>query len=117
MSPARIAQLASRGPLDKGRLVYLTEITGTSEADIEDLFTVSWYLKLLAASKIGKFTKSQLDGGGRIIRQVEAVRGGRFDHYQPANHLMRSPGSLLGQIDDDTRTRFQALFKRLNGLL
>ncbi|MCX5443913.1 ATP-dependent endonuclease [Streptomyces sp. NBC_00063] len=113
----RIAQLASRGLLDKSRLVYLTEITGTSEADIEDLFTVSWYLKLLAASKVGKFTKTQLNGGGRIIKQVETVHGGRFDHYQPANHLMRSPGTLLDQIDEGTRTRFEALFKRLNGLL
>jgi hypothetical protein len=113
----RIAQLASRGLLDKSRLVYLTEITGTSEADIEDLFTVSWYLKLLAASKVGKFTKTQLNRGGRIIKQVEAVHGGRFDHYQPANHLMRSPGTLLDQIDENTRTRFEALFKRLNGLL
>lgn len=36
----RIAQLAARGLLDGGRLVYLTEITGTAEADIEDLFHV-----------------------------------------------------------------------------
>ncbi|WP_405819629.1 AAA family ATPase [Streptomyces sp. NBC_01390] len=113
----RIAQLAARGLIDSGRLIYLTEITGTNEADIEDLFNVSWYLKLLAASKVGKFTKAQLNGGGRIIKQVEAVHGGRFDHYQPANHLMRSPGTLLNQIDEETRTRFESLFKRLNGLL
>lgn len=113
----RIAQLASRGLLDKGRLIYLTEITGTNEADIEDLFNVSWYLKLLAASKVGRFAKTQLNGGGRVVKQVETVHGGRFDHYQPANHLMRSPGNLLDQIDEDTRTRFETLFKRLNGLL
>ncbi|MFG3002038.1 ATP-dependent endonuclease [Streptomyces sp. NPDC048340] len=113
----RIAQLVSRGLLDKGRLVYLTEFTGTGEADIEDLFTPSWYLKLLSASKVGRFTKAQLKGGGRIIRQVEAAHEGRFDHYQPASHLMRSPGTLLDQIDDETRDRFGALFGRLNALL
>ncbi|MEU6323698.1 AAA family ATPase [Streptomyces sp. NPDC047009] len=113
----RIAQLAARGLIDSGRLIYLTEITGTGEADIEDLFDVSWYLKLLSASKVGRFTKTQLNGGGRIVKQVEAAHGGRVDHYQPANHLMRSPGTLLDQIDDDTQTRFETLFKRLNGLL
>ncbi|MFJ5229653.1 ATP-dependent nuclease [Kitasatospora sp. NPDC088391] len=113
----RIAQLVSRGLLDRGRLVYLTEFTNTSEADIEDLFTPSWYLKLLSAAKVGRFTTAQLNGGGRIIRQVEAIHGGRFDHYQPASHLMRSPGTLLDQIDDQTRNRFEALFTRLNALL
>ncbi|MBF6216274.1 AAA family ATPase [Nocardia puris] len=113
----RIAQLATRGLLENRNLVYLTEITGTSEADIEDLFDVSWYLKLLSASKVGRFAKSKLNGGGRIVKQVEALHGGRFDHYQPANHLMRSPGNLLDQIDDATRDRFQDLFNRLNQLL
>lgn len=113
----RIAQLAGRGLLEDKRLVYLTEITGTSEADIEDLFDVSWYLKLLHASKVGRFAKANLNGGGRIVKQVEALHGGRFDHYQPANHLMRSPGTLLTQIDEPTRQRFQNLFTRLNQLL
>ncbi|MCK2214065.1 ATP-binding protein [Actinomadura sp. ATCC 31491] len=113
----RIAQLAARGLLDGNRLVYLTEITGSAEADIEDLFDVGWYLKLLADSKVGKFSKSKLNGGGRIVKQVEALHGGRFDHYQPANHLMRSPGRLLDEVDEDTRKRFQNLFNRLNALL
>jgi len=30
---------------------------------------------------------------------------------------MRSPGTLLDEIDKDTRTRFQNLFNRLNALL
>lgn len=113
----RIAQLATRGLLDSGRLIYLTEITGTTEADIEDLFDTDWYLKLLAASKVGRFAKSKLNGGGRIVKQVEALHGGRFDHYQPANHLMRSPGNLLEQVDEGVRDRFQNLFNRLNSLL
>ncbi|QFZ18508.1 ATP-dependent nuclease [Saccharothrix syringae] len=113
----RIAQLATRGLLDNGRLIYLTEITGTTEADIEDLFDTDWYLELLADSEVGRFAKSELNGGGRVVKQVEALHGGRFDHYQPANHLMRSPGSLLERIDADTRNRFQNLFTRLNALL
>jgi hypothetical protein len=113
----RITQLAKRGILDAGRLVPLTDITGTAEADIEDLFDVSWYLKLLHASKVGRFAKARLNGGGRIVKQVEAVHGSRYDHYQPANHLMRSPGNLVDEIDEATRARFQTLFLRINTLL
>ncbi|NKE56661.1 AAA family ATPase [Lentzea sp. PSKA42] len=113
----RIAQLASKGLIDTKRLVHLTEVTGTGEADIEDLFEVDWYLKLLKESGVGTFTPSQLSGGGRIVKQVEAVLGHRYDHYQPANHLMRSPGTLPDEVDEPSRLRFQALFVRLNGLL
>ncbi|WP_017602687.1 ATP-dependent nuclease [Nocardiopsis alkaliphila] len=113
----RLSRLADRGLLASGHLVYLTEITGTNEADIEDLFDVSWYLKLLRVSKVGRFTKTQLNGGGRIVKQIEALHGGRYDHYQPANHLMRSPSNLIDQIDEATRSRFQELFDRLNRLL
>lgn len=113
----RIAQLAERGLIDSSRLVYLTEITSTTEADIEDLFDVGWYLKLLGAAKVGRYAKSKLNGGGRVVKQIEAVHGGRFDHFQPANHLMRSPGKLLDQVDEGTRIRFQTLFIKLNGLL
>lgn len=117
----RIAQLAKQGLLEGRRLVHLTEITGTPEADIEDLFDVGWYLRLLEASGVGAYKKADLNGGGRIVKQVEAHRGsgrdGRFDHYQPANHLMRAPGPLLDAIDEQTRDRFQSLFDRINSLL
>lgn len=49
----RIAQLASKGLIDTKRLVHLTEVTGTGEADIEDLFEVDWYLKPLKESGVG----------------------------------------------------------------
>jgi hypothetical protein len=113
----RIAQLAARGLIDSSRLVHLTEITGTTEADIEDLFDVGWYLKLLAAAKVGRYARSKLNGGGRIVKRIEAIHGSRFDHFRPANHLMRTPGNLLDQIDAETRARFQMLFTKLNALL
>ncbi|MGZ4643549.1 MAG: hypothetical protein ACXVX8_15615, partial [Blastococcus sp.] len=103
--------------LDAKRLIPLTDITGTAEADIEDLFDSEWYSKLVAAAGIGKVAKSKLNGGGRIVKQIEAALGGRYDHYQPASHLLRDGGALVDQIDEDTRDRFEQLFKRLNGLL
>lgn len=112
----KITNLVKRGLLDQQRLVPLTDITGTPEADIEDLFEQQWYLKLLKASGVGTITKAQLTGG-RIVKQVEAALGHAYDHFQPASHLMRDPGTLLDSIDDPTQQRFSSLFARLNALL
>lgn len=111
----KINQVIQKGLLEQRRLVPLTEITGTKEADIEDLFDASWYLKLLAHAGIGTLDASSLRGG-RIVKQVEAVLGA-YDHFAPANALLRSPGALLDEIDATTKERFAKLFSRLNALL
>ncbi|MGH9089763.1 MAG: AAA family ATPase [Acidimicrobiales bacterium] len=113
----RIDSLVTRGLLDKNKLVPLTDITQTSEADIEDMFDVGWYLKLLDASGVGKYAKTKLPKGVRIVKRVEVERGKKFDHFQPANYLLRNPGTLVDEIDDTTKDRFEALFTRLNDLL
>ncbi|NUS45278.1 MAG: AAA family ATPase [Mycobacteriaceae bacterium] len=113
----RVAQLASRGLLDRSRMVHLTDIVGAREAGVEDQLDQNRYLKLLAASKVGKFAKCELRAGIRIVTQIETLCGGRFDPYQPAGHLVRSPGKLLGELDAGTRKRFQQLFERINALL
>lgn len=112
----KVGSLVQRGLLDARRLVPLTEITETAEADIEDLFTPAWYLKLLAESGVGKVAAGKLTGG-RIVKQAEAVLARKYDHYQPANHLMRKPGALLEEVDEPTLARFELLFERLNSLL
>lgn len=112
----KITNLVNRGLLDQQRLVPLTDLTQTNEADIEDLFATDWYLKLLHASGVGRVAKTKLTGG-RIVKQVEAILGQRYDHYQPASYLMRSPGTLLDEIDQGTQDRFRELFTRLNTLL
>jgi predicted ATPase len=113
----KIANLVSRGLLESKRLIPLTDITGTAEADIEDLFDPGWYGKLVQAAGIGRVAKNKLNGGGRIVKQIEAAIGQRYDHYQPASQLLRNAGGLLDEIDEATRDRFQQLFDRLNGLL
>lgn len=113
----RITNVVQRGLLPKDHLIPLTDITGTPEADIEDLFDIDWYLKLLKESKVGAPTKSKLTGSGRIVKRVEAGLGTKFDHYQPASYLMRAPTKLREQVDDATIDRFAQLFARINNLL
>lgn len=112
----KIASMVQRGLLPKDHLIPLTDITDAAEADIEDLFDPGWYLKLLKESKVGTVARNKLTGG-RIVKQVEAVLGGRFDHYQPASYLMRSATTLRNEIDDATIERFSQLFTRINALL
>lgn len=56
-------------------------------------------------------------GKVRVVKQAKTALGRRYDHYQPANHLMRSPGTLLDDVDPATVERFERLFARLNALL
>jgi predicted ATP-dependent endonuclease of OLD family len=112
----KITNMVQRGLLAQDHLIPLTDITGTPEADIEDLFDQGWYLKLLKESKVGIVAKNKLTAG-RIVKQAEAVLGARFDHYQPASHLMRTATKLRDEVDDATIDRFAQLFARINNLL
>ncbi|SCF17645.1 Predicted ATP-dependent endonuclease of the OLD family, contains P-loop ATPase and TOPRIM domains [Micromonospora matsumotoense] len=112
----KITNMVQRGLLAQEHLIPLTDITGAAEADIEDLFDQGWYLKLLKESKVGVVAKNKLTGG-RIVKQVEAVLGSRFDHYQPASYLMRTATKLRDEVDDATIDRFAQLFARINNLL
>ncbi|MGX4657379.1 ATP-dependent nuclease [Micromonospora sp. SCSIO 07396] len=113
----KLTNMVQRGLLPKEQLIPLTDITGTAEADIEDLFETGWYLKLLKESKVGTLARTKLTGGGRIVKQVEVALGSRFDHYQPASYLMRSATKLRDEVDEATIERFAQLFSRINSLL
>lgn len=112
----KLTNLIDRGLLERRRLIPITDISGTNEADIEDLFDVAWYLELLKVSGVGRVAKGKLTGG-RIVKQVEAALGGRFDHYQPASYLLRDKSDYIATVDEATRARFQTLIDRVNALL
>lgn len=113
----RLTQLVNRGMLDAKRLIPITDISGTAEADIEDLFDLDWYLGLLEKSGVGKLPASRLKGTGRAVKRVEAALGRRFDHYQPASWLLRDRTDTATSLSDPARQRFQGLIDRLNALL
>ena len=113
----RMSNFMSKGIIDANHLIPLTEITGTAEADIEDLFEVPWYLSLLDQSKVKKIAQTELSGTGRIIKQIETFLGGPFDHFQPASYLLRRFSSLLDEISEPTVELFSALFERVNATL
>ncbi|MGV0675965.1 AAA family ATPase [Mycolicibacterium fortuitum] len=103
------------GRISKSRLVCVGEVIGAKHADIEDLFAVGDYLALY--NKVfGKRVKADsLPMGDRIIHRLEQLHG-KFDHYKPAEALLRNP-ALLDGLSDETLSNFEKLIQRINATL
>lgn len=101
-----VKRLRENGQLGRRNLVEISEFTGTTDADIEDLFQRDFYLELVnrayAKELSAPITVADLNPHDpRIVRQVEAyfrdhdIAGGRFNHYRPAATLLREQTSLI----------------------
>jgi hypothetical protein len=112
----KINGLIQRGVIEAKQVIPLNTITGGKEADIEDLFDETFYLRLLKESGTATVAKTKLAPGTRIIKRVEAVAG-NYDHYRPARHLLENQVTLLPTLDEPTLDRFERLFTALNSLL
>lgn len=120
-----VEELVNRGAISADHIVPLTDITGTLDADVEDLFDSKWYVALLEESGGPKVSHRKLTGKRflrkpprrRIVHQAETVIGGTYDRFQPAGHLLRHRSQVLSSVDAETKKRFQQLIDRLNALL
>ncbi|MGQ2910277.1 MULTISPECIES: ATP-dependent nuclease [unclassified Aeromicrobium] len=120
-----VEELVNRGAISSDHIVPLTDITGTLDADLEDLFDSSWYVALLEESGGPKVSHRKITGKRflrkpprrRIVHQAETVIGGAYDRFQPAGHLLRNRSQALASVDAETKKRFQQLIDRLNALL
>ena len=113
----RLASMVDRHLLEPNRLLAVTSITKTKEADIEDMFQPAFYLQLVKAAGVADLKESQLTGADRITKRIERAIGKAYDHYYPARHFLENQVALLPKVDDATLDRFEELFKRLNVLL
>ena len=98
------------------RLLALTELTGQSEAGLEDLFDDVFYLHLLAATGIGELDPEELAGEGSVLRRVERATGTALDRYRPARYLLNQQQRLLPAIGREPLHRFARLFATLDEL-
>jgi energy-coupling factor transporter ATP-binding protein EcfA2 len=111
-----VIDLVADGLLLPERLVALTEITGTAEAGIEDLFGEGFYLELLAWSGLAAPRAGELPSGGPLVKRIEYALGHRVDRYHPARFLLINQARLLPAIGRSTINRFAQLFEILNQL-
>ena len=117
----KVENLVDNRLIEKSNIRFFHEFIGSgdSKADIEDMFEKGEYLSLFNAqfSEYDDIAESQLNPEvRRIVKQIEEVIGGKFDHYWPAYELSTRAADE-SFLSDATLTRFENLFKKINGLI
>jgi predicted ATP-dependent endonuclease of OLD family len=108
----RLDAAMEAGRLRKDRLIRVGDIISAKHADIEDLFTVEEYLALYNKAFSRRVKESDLGHGDRIVHRLQEKHG-KFDHYKPADVLLRDPRRLDG-LSEETLNNFAALIERIN---
>ena len=122
-----VENLFKKKLLKKSHVLTFAEFTGKPEADIEDMFDVSFYLQLVSEeysrSLSAKVAPADLTSRApRILVRLEShflakplLDGAIFNHYRPARFFSERVSSLT--ISDATLNRFESAFKAANALL
>jgi hypothetical protein len=114
----RLQQLTQQGILKGTRLIGVGEVIGAKLADIEDLFSIDEYLALFNQAFGKTFKSSDLVGNDPIVKRLARLLGvDRYDHGLPATVLLRNYPQILPTLSDETLSRFEALFTRVNATL
>lgn len=125
----KIENLYKRKLLKKKNVLTFGDFTDASEADIEDMFDVDFYLRLVNAEfkdvLTKPITKNDLDTKiERIVVQIEQYLRANplkknlpFNHYRCARYFIENQDSLKSKLNSNTLARFEKAFKKLNGLL
>lgn len=114
----RLSKLADEGYLEHQQIVTVGQVLGRKLADIEDVFTVSDYLLLYNGAFATNIQPDDLSGTDPILSRIARHLGvDHFDHGRPADALLRHYDELLPSLSEDTLTRFEKLFERINATL
>ena len=113
--------------LAKKNVHTFAEYTGTSEADIEDMFEPQMYLDVFNGEYDKELVKpimlQDLGRHPRILGRIDSwlkanpLTTGAFNHYRPARHFAENIANLGPKLSNGTLDRFEAAFKKLNALL
>jgi hypothetical protein len=114
----RLARLVKEGYLSQKRLITIGEVTGTTLADVEDLFTTEDYLLIYNAAFGSAVKPSDLNGTDQIVNKIARHIGvSRFDHGRPADILLRRRDEFLSKLTEKTLKNFENLFDKVNATL
>ena len=122
-----IENLYRKKLLAKKNVHTFAQYTGTSEADIEDMFEPQLYLDAVNAEYAQELRKpiklEDLGEHPRILVNIEEwlkanpLKTGAFNHYRPARYFAENIATLGPKLNKETLGRFEAAFKDLNALL
>jgi hypothetical protein len=124
----KIDNLYKQKLLQKRQVLTFADFTKTSEADIEDMFDVPFYLELVNAEYKTALTKplaeSDLPPHPRVLVRLEKYfeanplkSGAHFNHYRPARYFAENATDLVVNLSPGALQRFENAFKTLNQLL
>lgn len=123
-----IEDLYKKNLLTKKKVSTYADFTGAAEADVEDMFDRSFYLEIVN-EEYGKQLSSKVTLAGlnqnipRTLRAIDAwlvenpMKSASFGHYRPARYFTENITRLWPKVSEETKDRFEAAFKHLNGLL
>lgn len=95
------------------RVVFVGSVLEQQHSDIEDLFTTGDYLALYNEAFSKKHKVGDLaDHPDRILLRLEALDG-KFDHWRPAEVLLRNPGKVE-KLSPTTLGNFEAIARAIN---
>lgn len=122
-----VENLYKKKLLEQNKVLTFAHFTGKKESDIEDMFNVDFYLKLINAEYERNLQKPitvvDLPKRERVLVSIEAyledlpLKSGRFNHYRPARYFTEHASALTKTIAAETLDRFEEAFKRVNALL
>lgn len=114
---ARIKAAAAHNGVDESRIVVCSDITGTTNSDIEDLFDPDDYLRLYNWAFAANVEASDLaETSQPVIKRLTDLKG-EFDHALPAHALTDRREEFFASIKPKTIEKFKALFAALNATL
>ena len=118
-SKSKLDKMVKEKIVKEKKIVFYDQfLESHKEADIEDIFTKSDYLKLFTGASPenkGLVLSDLNDKIDRIILQLNKhLNVRRFNHYAPANYLARQ-AVKPDYFEEETLDRFDELFKTING--
>lgn len=100
--------------IDSERIVLVSSVLDQKHADIEDLFSVDDYIALYNAAFGKKLKAKDLSNHHeRILKRLENSGEPKFDHWRPAEVLLRDP-TRVEKLSEATLANFEALAQRIN---
>jgi hypothetical protein len=125
----KVEKLVRDGDLDAQQVIKIAEIVGVERADMEDMMSAEFYLRLVQGVGGEDSTRAiygvvqqdklpAITDEPRITRRVDTVLEGfnqeRLDHLPPALYFERHQADLLPDVDAETIQRAAELFAAAN---
>ena len=118
-----IQNLFKRKLMKKSNVLTFADFVDSNEADVEDMFTPAFYLKLVSKEFDVSIRVGDLPTRGDLIlpRLEEYLKSNplpqdaKFNHYRPARYMIENLHTL--NVPDRTLERFENAFGILNKLL